>query len=152
MKNGILLCLLVTCILWGCAKIEEPEFRDLRDFHIDRPSLSGIGIRFQMVYFNPNNFSVAVKETAAKVYVEDVYLGEFTQDSLLDVKKNAEFVIPLSGEIALSTLVNSDLKKLLKSQVFIRAEGKARIGKAGIFITKDIRYQGRHRLDATLFP
>jgi LEA14-like dessication related protein len=105
-----------------------------------------------MVYFNPNNFSVAVKETAAKVYVEDVYLGEFTQDSLLDVKKNAEFVIPLSGEIALSTLVNSDLKKLLKSQVFIRAEGKARIGKAGIFITKDIRYQGRHRLDATLFP
>lgn len=152
MITRILSWILFSSVLLGCSEIKEPVFREIRDFHIDKSSLSDVSIRFKMAYFNPNGFSVSVKETAVKVYVENVYLGEFTQDNVVAVGENAAFEIPLSGEVALSSLLTNETKKLLKSQVSIKAEGNTKIGKAGIFIKKQIRYQGQHRLDASLFP
>lgn len=143
---------LVAIVLSGCIKIEEPEFRQITDFHIAPPSPAGVKTGFTMVYHNPNRFSVTVKETAVNVYVEGMYLGEFLQDSLVEVKQNAAFMIPLSGELSLATLLNNDLRKLLKRQVLIKAEGATKIGKAGIFIEKAIHYQGRHRLDTAGLP
>lgn len=136
----------------GCMKVEEPEFRGIRDFHMGTLSIDSVQIRFGMAYFNPNDFSVTVKETAAKVYLDSIYLGEFRQGSLVDVEENAVFVVPLSGKIPLTSFLEMNIQDLLKRQVLIEAEGATRIGKAGIYVTKRINYQGRHRLDERVFP
>lgn len=152
MKNSFLLVLVFATTLLGCSEMEEPEFREIRDFHIDNLSMQDVEIRFGMAYFNPNDFSVSVKETAAKVYLDSVYLGEFRQDSLIEVRKNSEFVVPLSGTIPLSSFLGRNVDDLLKRQVLVSAEGSTKIGKAGIYITKKIKYQGRHRLDEAWIP
>jgi LEA14-like dessication related protein len=142
--------LTLASVLFSCVKIEEPEFREIRDFHIDDVSLQEVQIQFGMAYFNPNEFSVTVKETAAKVYLDSAYLGEFKQDSLVEVKENDEFVVTLSGSLPVTTFFQMNLKDLLKRQVLIHAEGATKVGKAGVFITKKINYQGRHRLDEAI--
>ncbi|MDQ3278403.1 MAG: hypothetical protein M3Q06_08750 [Bacteroidota bacterium] len=134
----------------GCVQIEEPEFREIRDFHTDSVTLDSIGIHFSMAYYNPNDVSVSVKESVVVVYLDSVYLGAFRQSKGIDVKKNEEFAVPLSGMIPLSLFLKMDVRNLLKRQVTIKAEGTTRIGKAGIYITKRINYQGRHRLNESM--
>ena len=143
----------ITVLLFvtGCVKIEEPEFRGIRDFRVDKFGISEVVVGLGMAYYNPNNFTVAVKETVVKVYVDSVYLGDFKQDTLIAVNKNAEFVIPLSGTVPLAALLKMRIKDIHKRDVLLQADGLTRIGKAGVFIEKAVRYRGRHRLDQVRF-
>jgi len=104
-------------------------------------------IGFQVTYYNPNNFGVTVKEAEADVYLDSVYLGKFIQSDAVNVQKAADFSIPFSGKISLKTALNMNLESLAKKDVLLKADGSAKIGKAGIYVTKPIRYQGMHRLD-----
>lgn len=99
-----------------------------------------------MTYYNPNNFAVSVKETAVKVYLDEVYLGEFAQDTVIAVNKKSEFTAPLSGQISMATFLKLDLQDIHKREVSILAEGTTKVGKAGFFITEKVHYEGRHRL------
>ena len=109
-------------------------------------------VAFNVAYFNPNHFSLTVKEAEADVYLDSVYLGKFSQDSTIGVGKNAEFSIPLSGSVSLQTVLNLNFQDLAQKEVSIRANGNVKVGKAGIFITKPFSYQGKHKLQDISFP
>ena len=137
--------------LGGCAKIQEPQFRRIDNFHLKNFGLQQATIAFNVSYFNPNNFGVTVKEAAADVYLDSIYLGKFVQDSLIAVNKKSEFSIPLSGSVSLQTVLNLNLPALAQKEVLLRANGNVKIGKAGIFISKAFVYQGKHRLEDMSF-
>lgn len=147
-----LLPLLILVLLSSCTKIAEPQFRRVGNFHLKNFGLQKAVIAFNVDYFNPNNFGVSVKEAAADVYLDSVYLGKFAQDSTIGVRKNAEFSIPLSGAVSLQTVLNLNLQELAQKEVSIRAEGNVKVGKAGIFITKPFSYEGKHRIQDISFP
>lgn len=138
----LLLCLAAA----GCIQIQEPEFRGLSNLEVRNVGLSAVQIGFGMTYYNPNNFAVSVKETAVKVYLDEVYLGEFAQDTVIAVNKKSEFTAPLSGQISMATFLKLDLQDIHKREVSILAEGTTKVGKAGFFITEKVHYEGRHRL------
>jgi LEA14-like dessication related protein len=131
----------------GCANVKDPEFRKVGNFRMKGINPTHTTIGFNVVYFNPNNFGVTVKDGNVDVYMDSVYLGKFTQDSSIAVKKNADFSIPLSGAIPLKTALELDLKNIGQRDILLRADGAVRVGKAGIFVSKDVHYSGKHRLD-----
>lgn len=137
--------------LTACTKIKEPEFRRVENFHLKNFGLQEAVIAFNVAYFNPNKFGVTVKEAAADVYLDSVYLGKFVQDSTIRVGKNAEFSIPLSGSVSLQTVLNLNLQQLAQREVLIRANGNVKVGKAGIFVSKPFSYKGKHRLQDISF-
>ena len=151
MKLTRLLPFLMIVFLAGCTRIQEPQFRKVGNFHLKNFGLQQAVIAFSVNYFNPNDFGVTVKEAAADVYLDSVYLGKFQQDSTVGVGKDAEFSIPLSGAVSLQTVLGLDLQDLSRRDVLLRANGSVRIGKAGIFITKPFTYQGKHRLNDITF-
>jgi LEA14-like dessication related protein len=151
MRLKTLLPFLALVLLVGCTKIKEPEFRRINNFHLKNFGLQQAVIAFNVTYFNPNNFGVTVKEAAAEVYLDSVYLGKFVQDSTIGVGKNAEFSIPLSGSVSLQTVLGLNFQQLSQRDVLIRANGHVKVGKAGIFISKPFTYQGKHRLDEISF-
>jgi len=134
-------------VLAGCAKVKDPEFRKVGNFKMKGINPTQTTIGFNVVYFNPNNFGVTVKDADLDVYMDSVYLGKFTQDSTIGVKKNSDFSIPLSGTIPLRTALQLDLRHLAERDILLRADGNVRVGKAGIFVSKDVHYSGKHRLD-----
>lgn len=138
--------------LVSCTKIKEPEFRRVDNFRLKSFGLQQATIAFNVTYFNPNHFGVTVKEAEADVYLDSVYLGKFAQDSTIGVGKNAEFSVPLSGSVSLQTVLNLNFQDLAQKEVFIRANGNVKVGKAGIFITKPFSYQGKHKLQDISFP
>ncbi|HYD92677.1 MAG TPA: hypothetical protein VEA37_14470, partial [Flavobacterium sp.] len=123
----------------GCAKVQDPEFRRLEKFRLKNIGLEKASIGFNVTYFNPNKFGVAVKEAAADVYMDTVYLGRFVQESAISVDKNSEFSIPFTGDVALQTVLRLNLQEMSTKQVLIKADGSVKVGKAGIFVTKPVQ-------------
>lgn len=120
------------------------------NFGVKNVSLQTATIGFQMTYFNPNNFGVAVKEADIDLYVDSIYLGKFVQPQLVDVGSTAEFSIPMEGSISWKEVIKSNLHKQAGKEVLVRANGSVKVGKAGVFVNKDIKYAGRHTLDLDL--
>lgn len=147
MNFRLLLSLSGIFLLMGCAEIKDPEFRRIENFRLKNLGLQEATIGFSLAYFNPNNFGVSVKEAAADIYVDTVYLGRFVQDSTISVGRNAEFFLPFSGNVALRKVLQLNLQELSQKEVLLRAEGKVKVGKAGIFVNRAISYQGRHRIE-----
>lgn len=141
---------LLLCLLCACGKVREPEFRRVENFGLRKLDLTEAGIGFRVTYFNPNSFGVTIKDAVADVYLDSVFLGKFSQDSAVVVKKNAEFSIPFSGNVSLKTVLNLKFEDLVDKDVFLKAEGSAKVGKAGIYVTKPIHYQGKNKLDINL--
>jgi hypothetical protein len=46
--------------------------------------------------------------------------------------------------------MNLGLENKMGKEVQVRADGSVRVGKAGVYVTKDIDYKGRHLLDLNL--
>lgn len=153
MKNLAYPLLLVLVLAVSCTKVKEPDFRRIGNFKMKQLGFQEATVGFSVTYFNPNNFGVAVKETAADIYMDTVFLGRFVQDSSINVGRNAEFSIPLTGSVPLKKILNLNLQNIDSREIVVRADGDTRVGKAGIFVTKKIRYEGRHKLsDINLKP
>ena len=147
----MLLPLLALLIMAGCAKVQDPEFRRVEKFRLKNFGLEKVTIGFNVTYFNPNKFGVTVKEAEADVYMDTTYLGKFTQESNVAVSRNADFSIPFSGEIPLQTALKMNIQELSSRPVLLKADGSVKVGKAGIFVSKPVHYEGKHTLDDIKF-
>ncbi len=152
MNFKVLLSCLFVLVLAGCGKVKDPEFRRVDNFRLKNFGLQEAVIAFDVTYYNPNNFSVGVKEAQADIYMDSVYLGKFVQDSAISVNKNGEFSIPLSGAVSLQTVLKMNLGELSQRPVLLKADGSVKVGKAGIFISKPFQYQGQHRIEDFALP
>jgi LEA14-like dessication related protein len=147
MKILIPILLVLLGFLSSCKDVKDPEFRRVDNFGIRNLSIQEARVGFDVTYFNPNNFGVNVKEAEADVYIDSLYIGKFVQDKTIDVPRGAEFSIPFTGSVPLRTVLGMNLDNLSSRQVLLRAEGSARVGKGGIYLTKPINYRGMHSLD-----
>jgi LEA14-like dessication related protein len=151
MNMNRLLPLLLLLAFVGCAKVKDPEFRRVENFRVKKLGLQQTTIGLSVTYFNPNNFGVTVKETNADIYLDSVYLGKFVQDSTVVVNKNAEFSIPLSGAVSMKAALEMNFQDIGERDILLKADGSAKVGKAGIWVTKAIHYQGKHKLGEIKF-
>ena len=146
-KNLYAALLPLMLFMFGCQDVKDPEFRRVDNFGVKNESFQDATIGFEVTYYNPNNFGVNVKEAEADVYIDSLFIGKFSQDKLVDVNKEAEFSIPFSGKVPLQKALEFNFKDLSSRDVLLKAEGSAKVGKAGVYITKPIKYEGRHKLD-----
>lgn len=141
-----ILIFLLSFLFSSCKKVQNPQFRKLENFGIRHFGVFESTIGFDVTFFNPNNFGVAVKEAGAEIYLDSVYIGRFVQDTTVQVGKNSDFSIPLSGKIPLSTALKINFKDITKREILLRADGTVKIGKAGIYVVKPFHYAGKHKL------
>lgn len=146
----ILLLATSLLLLASCGKVREPEFRSIDNFGVKKLGFQESIIGFDVVYFNPNNFQVSVKETLLQVYVDSVHVGQFSQVKLVQVGQEQDFRIPLQASISIEKALALNIQDLIGKEVELRAEGTTRVGKGGVFVTKDIRYAGKHKINADL--
>lgn len=146
MRKQFLLSFFLVVLFSGCAKIQDPQFRRIDHFRLKNFGLQDAVIGFNVTYFNPNNFGVNVKQAEADIYLDSVYLGKFVQDSTVEVAKDAEFSLPLSGTVSLQTALKLNLQNINQRPIFLKADGNVKVGKAGVYLTKPFHYEGHHRL------
>jgi len=143
----ILLYALLLFTLFSCAKPQGFDYRDIRNFKVEKLGFDKSTISMDLVYFNPNNFGVQLRKVDCDVYIEDQYLGKYQLDTLMSIPKKAEFVLPSRMEVDMKRVFKNTFNVLFSQDVLIKVKGTTRVGKGGVFINVPVNYEGRHKFD-----
>ena len=88
-----------------------------------------------------------MKEAEGDAWLNGTLLGHFIIDTLVSIPANGDFSLPVKLQIDMSKVFKNSLTAFLSNEVTVKVEGKARVGKGGIYIRYPIRYEGKQNLD-----
>jgi len=127
-------------ILGACNKPQSFEYRGMQNLKVDSVGLVSSKISLELVYFNPNNFGVDLKNVNCDVYVNHNFLGKYILDTTMHIAKRSEFVIPSTMHVDMKNVFKNALGSLFSKHVLVELNGSTRVGKSGIFITVPFKY------------
>ncbi len=127
--------------------IKEPEYRDIRDVRITDVGLFKTTAGLNLVYYNPNAFTVQLNDASGDVYIDNIHLGRFNLDDKVQVRKRSEFVVPAVIKLDNISAITNHKDIWNKKEAKIRIEGIARIKKAGFTKEVPIKYEGMQNIE-----
>ena len=127
--------------------IKEPEFRDIGDVRLIETGVLKTTVGANMIYYNPNNNSIKLSSARGDVYVDNAYFGSFVLDQEIQVRKNAEFVLPVTIKIDNIGAIKNHTEIYKKKEALVRVEGRAFVKKSGISREIPFRYEQKQNLD-----
>ena len=146
----IALAFLLSFLFSACSTPKELEYRDFKNFTVDKLGFTSTAIRMDLVYYNPNNFGLQLKSTDLDIFLENNYLGHTIQEQQITIPKRAEFSIPIKIDVDMKNLLKNGLITLLNNEVAVKVTGTIKVGKANIFKGFPVTYEGRQKF--TIFP
>lgn len=99
-------------------------------------------LKVDLVYYNPNNFGLQLKYTDLDIYVNNNYLGHSSQDYQITIPRLSEFTMPLAIEVDMKNLLKNAFPTLLGKEVLVKVTGTVKLGKANVFKTFPVNYEG----------
>lgn len=141
------------CLLSGllsCTSFKEPDFRNVDNIRVGGSGNGSTTLSMNVHYYNPNNTRLKLKEAKGKAWLEGNFLGDFKMDTLVHIPARGEFSMPVVLDLDKKAILGNSLLSLLKKEVTIKMEGKAKVGKGIFFISYPIRYEGKQDLKKLL--
>lgn len=126
--------------LTGCRAPKDLEFRTVKNVSVENLGFNSSTLVVDLVYYNPNNFSLELNRTDLAVYVDSSLLGHSAQDFQVKVPRRDEFTFPLKINLDMKNLLKNGIAVLFNKEVKLRLLGKVRVGKAGVFKTFPVDY------------
>lgn len=131
----------------GCSKPQGFDYRELRNFKVEKFGFDKTKISMDLTYYNPNNFGVNLKQVDCELYVNENYLGKYLLDTTLHIPKKSEFSLHSKIDVDMKNIFKNAFSALFSKEVTVRAKGRTRVGKGGIFVTVPFNYEGKHKFE-----
>ncbi len=138
--------LFMQVLLTSCQDIKKPELLGIDAFRIGRMGRVESSVSFDLECFNPNRSGFVLKAAKGEAWLDSIFVGHFTVDSLVRIPAKGKFSVPVNLKVDMEYLLKHPISSLLRSEKWVRLEGKARVGRGIIFINYPIRYQGMQDL------
>ena len=139
--------LFIILLLTACSEPQSFEFKGLQDIQLDKLTMGKNIIRANIRYYNPNDFSLVLKQIDCKVLLNN---GKFTQlklDTNFNVPPKKDFLLPAKLEFQMSDLVKNSMELLLNKPVKLNITGKATLSKGMFTKTVPIEYETTQKLN-----
>ena len=139
--------LFVLLLLTACSEPKSFEFKGLQDIQLDKLTMGKNIIRANIRYYNPNDFSLVLKQIDCKVLLNN---GKFTQlklDTNFNVPPKKDFLLPAKLEFQMSDLVKNSMELLLNKPVKLNITGNATLSKGMFTKTVPIDYETTQKLN-----
>ena len=136
---------LITLLITACNKPQSFEYRGMQNLKVDSIGLESSKISLELVYFNPNNFGVDLRNVNCNVYINHNYLGNYVLDTLMHIAKRSEFSIPSSMNVDMKNIFKNAIGTFLSRQVLVEINGSTKVGKSGFFITVPFTYSAMEK-------
>lgn len=133
---------LLTILPFSCSTPKALEYRDFKNFSIEKLGFSSSAVKMDMVYYNPNGYGLQLKSTYLDIFINDVYMGHTAQEYQITIPRKEEFSIPLKMDVDMKNLFKNGLNAVLRNQVLVKITGSIKVGKANVFISFPVNYQG----------
>ena len=132
----------------SCQAPKELVYRDFKNLKVEKVGFAATTLKVDLIYYNPNNFGLQLKYTDLDIYVDNNYLGHSSQDYQITIQKLSEFTMPLAIEVDMKNLLKNALPTLLGKEVMVRITGTVKLGKANVYKTFPVSYEGLQRFSA----
>lgn len=139
-----MLVLLLSILMTGCRSPKEFVYRDFKNFKLDNVGFASTKVKVDLVYYNPNNFGLQLKSTDLDVFIDGNYLGHTTQEFQIGISKLKDFTIPLAIDVDMKNVFKNGFATLFNKEVTVKVIGKVKVGKANVFRSLPVNYEGRH--------
>jgi len=139
--------LFIILLLTACSEPQSFEFKGLQDIQLDKLTMGKNIIRANIRYYNPNDFSLVLKQIDCKVLLNN---GKFTQlklDTNFNVPPKKDFLLPAILEFQMSDLVKNSMELLLNKPVKLNITGNATLSKGMFTKTVPIDYETTQKLN-----
>jgi LEA14-like dessication related protein len=139
-------CFLVAAIVvqTGCRPPKMLEFKKVSNFKLGSVGLEKSSVSLDAIFYNPNKFSLKLKEAMLEVYVDDRYSGKLSLiNSVEKIPRAGEFILPIHVEAENKSLLTDGLSLLFHRSIEVKVKGKLKAGNRGIFITVPVNYTSR---------
>ena len=136
---------LIILVMAACNKPQSFEYRGMQNLKIDSIGLESSKISLELVYFNPNNFGVDLRNVNCDVYINHNYLGKYVLDTIMHIAKRSEFSIPSSMNVDMKNIFKNAIGTFLSRQVLVEIKGSTKVGKSGFFITVPFTYSAMEK-------
>lgn len=139
--------LFIILLLTACSEPQSFEFKGLQDIQLEKLTMGKNKINANIKYYNPNPFSLVLKQIDCKVLLNNGNFTFFKLDTNFIIPANKEFLIPAQLEFQMSDLVKNSMELLLNKPVKLNIKGNATLSK-GIFTkTVPIEYETTQKLN-----
>lgn len=125
----------------------EPEYRDIRNARFIEAGLLQSTASVDLVYYNPNNYSVNLTEARGDVYLDNKYLGRLELAEKVSVKKNSEFILPALIKLDNVSIIKNQHDIFKRKEVLLRIEGMAVLSKSGFSKELPFKYEKMESVD-----
>lgn len=142
----LLLGTFMMAAIFSCSTPKAIEYRDFSNFRVQKLGFEKSQVKMDLRYYNPNNFGLQLRQTDIAIEINGTYLGGATQDYQINIPKKSDFTIPLVVDLEMKNLLKNGWTSLTNKEVTVKVSGKVKVGKANIFISYPIAYEGKHRL------
>lgn len=140
--------LMVVIFATSCQAPKELLYRDFKNLKVEKVGFAATTLKVDLIYYNPNNFGLQLKYTDLDIYVDNNYLGHSAQNYQISIPRLAEFTMPLAIEVDMKNLLKNALPSLLGKEVLVKITGSVKLGKANVYKTFPVSYEGLQRFSA----
>ncbi len=140
------LSLFIIILLNSCGGIKDLEFKEYKNFKLEKAGFSKSTITVDLVYYNPNTFGLELKNTDLDIFINDNLLGHSAQEVQVQIPKKQQFTLPLKIDVDMKNILKNSLTTLLSKEVTIKATGKIKVGKANIYKTLPFEYSTKQEI------
>lgn len=149
-NRPIYILLILVFAFLSCSKVKQPVFRTISALKFKNIGSQKAEVVSEVIYYNPNNFGASVRKAVVDVYLDSIHMGQFTQAVEVEVEKKADFRIPLLGTIPVAKALQLKVGDVLNNEIRLNVNSTVEVGKGGIFVTRKVAYNGKHKLDLRL--
>lgn len=148
--SPIPLCLAIVSIFSSCKSVKEPELKGIEKVSVKRFGLTESNLDFEILFFNPNNYRLKLKNATGEAWLDGNPLGQFTMDSLIHIPAKGDFRLPVQMKMDMRHFVSNMAAAFMDKQVTLKVNGMARAGKGIVYINYPIKYEGKQKLSELL--
>ena len=134
--------LLLLISLVACQSMQEPALNGIENLRVGRLGALESTLTMDLNCHNPNKAKFVLKGAKGAAWLDNSFVGHFAVDTLVRIPSNGDFRIPMKFKMDMKYLLHHPLSSLLNAEKLVRLEGKARVGKNGLFFNYPIKYEG----------
>ena len=143
MNKKIVGIFLVVLVFMSCSSPKALEYREYHNFSVEKLGYSNSTIKLDLVYFNPNNFRMQLRNTDLDIFINGKLFGHSSTDTLIPIPKRDTFSLPVMFDVNMQSLYQNALNTLLGREVTVKVSGKVKIGKANVFMYFPVNYESK---------
>jgi LEA14-like dessication related protein len=147
MKQVTAVLLFLILFLSACSDPKSLEFKGLQDIQLDKLSMGKNKLKANIKYYNPNSFSLVLKQIDCKILMNN---GQFTNlklDTNFVIPAQKEFLLPAQFEFQMADLVKNSMDLLFNKPIKLNIVGNATLSKGVFTKTVPIAFETTQKLN-----